>query len=260
MYTFNLFKDVQLTNLTSITDKREQGEVILQCSISGLHRNETDIEIRFNDETQYLCEHWPNNRQQSNGDKPYAIFTNINESTCELHIPKATSSHTGKYYCRAKIHTDKQKDCLYLKSQTIELVIPKTQPKISHRELAIIVGVSTILVCQTIVFIISCLGIRHHYKKRAQPQAAPPPPAQDNPQGAIDNHNPAGAPNQNQDPQGARIDAPPQQAPDNHGQNPHDNHNPEEIPEHGQNERQQLIGPGGKNYIVYLLAICYIIL
>ena len=169
-------KDVQLTNLTLIDNKRDRDEVILQCSILGLHPNETDIEIRFNDKRLYSCEH----RKNQSDDTPYTKYIN-NRSTCELHFQRKPS-YNGEYYCTAKIHTGERNRCFYLESRTIELIIPETQSPISHEQkIQIIIGVSlgSAMIFQFIAFFI-CM--RHYYQKKIPARAAPLPPPQPPPQ------------------------------------------------------------------------------
>ena len=93
--------------------------MIIRCSILGLYPDETELELRFNDQKRYSCDDWqPTVVTTDERSKTPYIVRSSDGITCELHIPASTDSFNGEYYCRGEILTDESK-CLFVQSQRI---------------------------------------------------------------------------------------------------------------------------------------------
>ena len=101
----------------------ENRQIILNCSVVGIHNTNTVLEFRFNDDKSYSCrkKKWPY-EPEDNRDKPHAHLLDDN-TTCQLLIPNAIITHLEDYYCRVElwIWPEEGQSSCYLLSKTVTL-------------------------------------------------------------------------------------------------------------------------------------------
>ena len=185
--THTPFTDVELTKQTT------ENETILTCTITGLRPDETDIEIRFNDQKRYSCEEdWPNGTRPHPHGNVYVISTN-HGSSCQLHVDltSAELSNNGEYYCRVKFHTDDEKSSIFIDTPTVSVDIPRLLNASKHEtynqndaydlNIVTVVATATCTLVVTAVFVLvlglAACGV---YKCRRQGQRANCEPEQVN--------------------------------------------------------------------------------
>ena len=116
------YTDVKLTG--HIIHTNENKQIILNCTVSGIHNTSNVVEIRFNDDKLYSCikSRWPNEPEGSI-DKPHAHFMNKDIIICQLTIPNAAKADFVDYYCRVKLQLSSKtfnRNC-YLLSKTVPM-------------------------------------------------------------------------------------------------------------------------------------------
>ena len=114
--TISCLADVNLTSY--IIQIGETKQIILSCSVAGMHNSSNVVEIRFNDDKSYSCRktRWPSEPEGSI-DMPHTHL--LDDNTCQLTIPNATKSDFVDYYCRVELQLFKR-NCYFL-SKTITL-------------------------------------------------------------------------------------------------------------------------------------------
>lgn len=88
-------------DISVTSDVRQTGDnmqIVLNCSVTGIHNTSSIIEIWFNDDKLYSCQKigWPN-EPEVDVDKPHVRL--LDDTTCQLTIPNATKSNFVEYYC-----------------------------------------------------------------------------------------------------------------------------------------------------------------
>lgn len=159
--------DVRLTDHVQQTGKNKQ--LILNCSVTGIHNISNVVEIRFNDEKSYSCTKtgWPN-EPEGNTDKPYVQL--MDNTTCQLIIPNAAKADFTDYYCRVKLalSSESADHTCHLLSETIT---PSDSDENSISILVIVivvpVAIVIIIIIATIVMV-SIVLVRKKRKKRGQ--------------------------------------------------------------------------------------------
>ena len=121
------YTDVKLTG--HIIHTNENKQIILNCTVSGIHNTSKVVEIRFNDDKLYSCtkSRWPNESEGSI-DKPHVHFMDEDTIICQLTIPNAAKADFVDYYCRVKLQLSSKtfnRNC-YLLSENVTMTPSKT--------------------------------------------------------------------------------------------------------------------------------------
>ena len=137
-------------------------QIVLSCSVTGMHNTNSVVEMRFNDEKSFSCSKtsWPNEPGGSIY-KPYVRL--LDDTTCQLTIPNATKANFIAYHCRVKLHLSpvtSRCNC-YLLSKTIT---PSEEAFISDIDIMsssenVQVHVAVIIIVPVLIVILALLSI-----------------------------------------------------------------------------------------------------
>ena len=139
--------DVRLTGHVIQTGEKKQ--IILNCSVTGIHNTSNVVEIRFNDDKLYSCRkmEWPNEPEGSI-DKPHTHLLD-NDTTCQLTIPTAAKADIKHYHCRVKLELSPEtveRTC-YLMSETIipsEETLPLDVDTSENNSITTVIGIAVL--------------------------------------------------------------------------------------------------------------------
>lgn len=150
--------DVRLTDHVQQTGKNKQ--LILNCSVTGIHNISNVVEFRFNDEKSYSCTKtgWPN-EPEGNTDKPYVQL--MDNTTCQLIIPNAAKADFTDYYCRVKLALSRESadHTCHLLSETIT-PSDSDENSISILVIGIVVPVTMVIIIIATIVMVSIVLVR----------------------------------------------------------------------------------------------------
>ena len=155
------YTDVRVTgHVVQIGDNKQ---IVLNCSVSGMHNISSVIEMRFNDEKSFSCSKtsWPNEPGGSI-DKPYVRL--LDDTTCQLTIPNATKANFIAYHCRVKLQLSpvtSRRNCYLLSEKIIPsekaLILNNDVMSSSENDLTVQVHVLAIIVIVPVVVVVLAL-------------------------------------------------------------------------------------------------------
>lgn len=158
-----IYTDVRVTgHVLQIGDNKQ---IVLNCSVTGMHNTSSVVEMRFNDEKSFSCSKtsWPNEPGGSI-DKPYVRL--LDDTTCQLTIPNATKANYIAYHCRVKLHLSpvtSRRNC-YLLSETITpseeaFISDNDEMSSSENDLTVQVHVAVIIIVPVVIVVLALLSI-----------------------------------------------------------------------------------------------------